>query len=84
MKKFLGILFLWIFSMVDVLAQCAMCGKVAEQNASDKALTEGINGGILWLMAFPYVLMGLAGYFLWKAYKRKQAKKLVEVQLDRD
>lgn len=53
-------------------AQCVMCKAVAEDSASDGGLGRGLNAGILYLMAIPYLLLGvLAGVFFW----RRNAKK---------
>ena len=71
MKNLLGVILLCIVSVSASFAQCAMCGQVAEQNGST-SMTEGINGGILWLMAFPYIIIGIGAFFIWKAFKRKK------------
>lgn len=48
-------------------AQCVMCKAVAEDSASDGGLGRGLNAGILYLMAIPYLLLGvLAGVFFWR------------------
>lgn len=38
-------------------AQCAMCRAVLESEANQDA-AQGINDGILYLMVFPYLLIG--------------------------
>ena len=43
-------------------SQCAMCKAVVESGDADMA--EGLNTGIIYLMAFPYILVGLAGFLL--------------------
>ncbi len=45
-------------------AQCAMCKAVVE--SGDAEMAEGVNSGILYLMAFPYVLVAVAGYLIFK------------------
>ncbi len=53
-------------------AQCVMCKAVAEDSASEGGIGRGLNAGILYLMAIPYVLLALlAGVFFW----RRGAKK---------
>lgn len=52
-------------------AQCAMCKAVVE--SGDQNMAEGVNDGIVYLMIFPYVLVGALGYILYR-YKIKQAK----------
>ena len=51
-----------------VSAQCAMCKAVVE--SGDAEMAEGLNNGIVYLMAFPYILVGVAGYFLYKKMKK--------------
>lgn len=50
-------------------AQCAMCKAVVESGNASEA--EGLNTGILYLMIFPYILVGTLLYFIIK-YRRKQ------------
>ena len=66
MKKLVFILFL-IFSQLSS-AQCAMCKAVVESGEVSQA--EGLNSGILYLMVFPYLLIGALLYFIIK-YRRK-------------
>ena len=67
MKKFVFILTL-LFSEI-ISAQCAMCKAVVE--SGDAEIAEGLNTGIIYLMAFPYILVGVAGYFLYRKWKKK-------------
>lgn len=69
MKKHLVILLI-LFSQF-VSAQCAMCRAVVESGNVSEA--EGLNSGILYLMIFPYVLVGVLLYFL---IKRKNKSKI--------
>lgn len=50
---------------IDVEAQCAMCRAVLESESSGKA-AEGINNGIVYLMAVPYVLVAGLFYFIYR------------------
>ena len=66
------------FVGVTAQAQCAMCKSSVESsnadNNPDDRLTKfgsGLNKGILYLMAIPYVLAGTVG-FLWYRSNRKQ------------
>jgi len=45
-------------------AQCAMCKAVVE--SGDAEMAEGVNSGILYLMAFPYILVAVAAYLIFK------------------
>ncbi|MEI6866331.1 hypothetical protein [Flavicella sp.] len=62
--------FLFLISVVGY-SQCAMCKAVVEN--SDSGLAEGVNNGIMYLMIFPYILVGVLGYTLYR-YKKKQNK----------
>ncbi len=50
-------------------AQCAMCRAVVEQGGEEMA--EGINYGIIYLMIFPYLIVGTAIYFLYRNWKKR-------------
>lgn len=52
-------------------AQCSMCRAVL-QSQGDPGAAEGINRGIMYLMAFPYLLMGGIGYFIWRSFRKKK------------
>jgi len=64
-------LFLFLISMLDAEAQCAMCRAVLESD-EDTSKAEGINNGIVYLMAFPYILVGVIGYII---YRNRQKLK---------
>ena len=49
----------------DLSAQCAMCRAVLE-SGSDTSAAEGINNGIVYLMAIPYILVGVVFYAVYK------------------
>ncbi len=68
--KLLIIFALLLFpSLAD--AQCAMCRAVLESEGS-QAAAKGINDGILYLMIFPYLLMGGIGFFIYRAVRNKK------------
>ncbi len=68
MKKALSIFFICISQLIS--AQCAMCKAVVE--SGDVSQAEGINSGILYLMVFPYLLVGVLFYFILKRKKKKK------------
>lgn len=76
MKSFRSSLPLLLF-IVAVLAvdmawgQCVMCKAVAEDSADDGGLGAGLNRGILYLMAVPYILLSALFFVIYK--KRKSA-----------
>jgi hypothetical protein len=66
MKK--GILLFVLFIAIDANAQCAMCKAVVENG--DIKMAEGINSGITYLMAIPYLLVAFFAYILFRYKKR--------------
>ena len=71
MRNKLLILFVLFLFPVYVQAQCAMCRAVLESSDS-KTTAEGINQGILYLMAFPYILIGGIAFFIYKVFKKEK------------
>ncbi|MGC1203502.1 MAG: hypothetical protein WA839_01285 [Flavobacteriaceae bacterium] len=56
-----------LFFFLKSNAQCAMCRAVLESEEGQTA-AEGINDGIVYLMAIPYILVAGLGYFIYKKY----------------
>lgn len=71
MRSKVIILFILFLFPAFMQAQCAMCRAVLESSDS-KAAAEGINQGILYLMVFPYLLMGGIAFFIYRAFKSKR------------
>lgn len=77
MKGWLPWIVAWValaFFASDLSAQCVMCKAVAEDSAADGSLGRGLNSGILYLMAIPYLLMAFFAWFVFR--KRKEAGKV--------
>ncbi len=73
MKKFIFFFLLTLTIMqFDASAQCAMCGRVAEssRDANENNVGKGLNTGILYLLAIPYVLAGIGAYAYFKKNKK--------------
>ncbi|MEY2753501.1 MAG: hypothetical protein RLZZ570_1447 [Bacteroidota bacterium] len=70
-----GVLFaLSLFASLPGWAQCAMCKATAESGqAAGSAEAAGLNSGILYLMAFPYVLMAAVAIAWYRSQKKKSA-----------
>ena len=51
-----------------------MCRAVLENNA-DNSTAEGINDGIVYLMVFPYLLMGGLGYYIYRTHRKQKQQK---------
>lgn len=54
-------LLLFMMIVQDGFSQCAMCKAAAESNLEHdpKSIARGLNKGILFLMAIPYVIVGI-------------------------
>lgn len=55
-------------------AQCAMCRAVLESEA-DLSQAKGVNNGIVYLMAIPYILVAITGFYIYKVFNKKEAVK---------
>ena len=65
----------------DASAQCAMCRSTLENNFSngDPGIAAGINTGILYLLALPYIAVIVIGVMWYKATrngKKELGKRL--------
>lgn len=61
-----------MMSSVGVLAQCSMCTLNAEssvQNGNTEG--NGLNNGIMYLLAMPYIAVAAVGFIWYKKYRRK-------------
>lgn len=69
MKK----LFLFLFFISSYLAnaQCAMC-RAQLESMDDNSLAESVNDGIVYLMAVPYVLIAVVGFFIYRSFNKKK------------
>lgn len=71
--RFLLILLVLLVLPFTAEAQCSMCRAVLESQG-DQGPAKGINNGIMYLMVFPYVLMGGIGYFIYKSVRGSRNK----------
>ena len=74
MKKKLVFILFSLFLFLRTNAQCAMCRAVLE-SGEDQSAAEGINDGIMFLMAVPYILVGTIGYIIYRQYNKAQNSK---------
>tara|TARA_B100000315_G_C14467355_1_gene536601 strand:- start:382 stop:609 length:228 start_codon:yes stop_codon:yes gene_type:complete len=72
MQSRLSLLFiLLLFINIDTNAQCAMCKAVVETNLeAGGSIGAGLNNGILYLMAMPYISILLFGFFWYQQNKK--------------
>ncbi len=73
MKKFRELFFiaslitLFSFPVEDISAQCPMCRMSVESNYKDGGTAgRGLNSGILYMLAMPYLLVGAIAFVWWK------------------
>ena len=69
-KFILPFLILSFLYVVSSEAQCAMCRASLESNGDTKQ-AEAVNDGIVYLMAIPYILVGLLGFVIYRMYTKK-------------
>lgn len=65
-----GICFL--FFGISANAQCAMC-RASLEGSENTTQAEAINDGIVFLMAIPYILVAILGYFIYRLYNKKKS-----------
>lgn len=74
-KKIVFILFLVALTFAiapRVNAQCAMCSINAEQgNKNGNTVSAGLNTGVLYLLAIPYIMAIVVGVVWYKKYRKK-------------
>ena len=70
-KRILVLFLLMFFTSKLSFSQCAMCKAVVENG--DSSMAEGVNNGITYLMVFPYLLVGLLLFVIYR-YKRINEK----------
>lgn len=66
------IVYLFLFLIIGIeetYSQCSMCRAVL-QSEEGQATAKGINNGILYLMAIPYILVGIVGWKVFQILKK--------------
>tara|TARA_Y100000389_G_scaffold110072_1_gene107197 strand:- start:2401 stop:2628 length:228 start_codon:yes stop_codon:yes gene_type:complete len=69
-KVLFWVLLILFISSDVVYGQCSMCRAVL-QSEEGQATAKGINNGILYLMAIPYLLVGVVGWKVIQILKNK-------------
>lgn len=72
-SKFFYFLLFTCFFFLEGNGQCAMC-RASLQNEANKAVAEGVNDGIVYLMAIPYILVAGVFYAVWRLKQKKKAQ----------
>lgn len=69
----LSLVFCLTLVSVEAPAQCPMCKMSAESNLKNGGTQgRGLNNGILYMLATPYLVVGLIGYMWWRNRKREE------------
>lgn len=64
-------------SPTSVQAQCPMCKMSAESNLNQGGSAgKGLNNGILFMLATPYLLVGIIGFVWWRNRKKEEDEVL--------
>uniref|UniRef100_UPI00404B5846 hypothetical protein n=1 Tax=Flavobacterium sp. TaxID=239 RepID=UPI00404B5846 len=72
MRKIVTFTVLLFLLSMQTNAQCAMCRAVLESEESG-VQAEAVNDGIVYLMAFPYILVAIIGFVIYRMkYPKKQ------------
>ncbi len=69
MNKLKVLILVFCFNVIDLFSQCAMCRAVLESQ-EDQSISAGLNDGIMYLMAIPYILVAVMGFILYKKFKK--------------
>jgi hypothetical protein len=66
------LLFFLLTFTIPSYSQCSMCRAVSESGAKDETtkVGRGLNNGILYLLAMPYIIGGVA-FYIWRKNRRK-------------
>ncbi len=61
-----------IVSPVGLHAQCAMCGASVQSSEEGAEMAAGLNSGILYLLAIPYLIFMTFAVVIYRTVKRKK------------
>jgi ABC-type spermidine/putrescine transport system permease subunit II len=71
MKRVIVTILIGLMTFVYSTAQCAMCRAVLESEEG-QSTAQGINDGIMFLMAIPYIIVGTIGYFIYRTFNKSK------------
>ena len=61
---------LLLLSPAELPAQCAMCWQALANSAEGASLVRGFNDGILFLLAVPFLVVGIIGFRIYRAQRQ--------------
>lgn len=82
-KKLFFLVLMLILMQWDADAQCAMCRTTVESTVSNgrSNIATGLNTGILYLLAAPYLLVGAVAWLWFRQSKQEQKERIAKWQL---
>lgn len=72
-KAYILLTVLLLLVAIPAEAQCSMCRAVLETEEAGGA-AKGINNGIMYLMIFPYLLVGGVGFAVYRSRKKARER----------
>jgi hypothetical protein len=73
MKKYIISIVISLLLFIETNAQCAMCRAVLESEEG-QSTAQGVNDGIMYLMAIPYLLVAGIGFAIYCKFFRGKKK----------
>ncbi|MHA8079498.1 hypothetical protein [Aquirufa antheringensis] len=72
-----------VLTQIDAVAQCAMCRTTVESTISNgrSNIATGLNTGILYLLAAPYLIVAAIAFLWFRQSKQEQQARLAKLQL---
>jgi hypothetical protein len=82
-KRIIFFLIVFLLFQLDGVAQCAMCRTTVESTISNgrSNIATGLNTGILYLLAAPYLLVGVIAWMWFRQSKKEQLARISKWQL---
>jgi polyferredoxin len=82
-KRIAFLIIVFFLFQFDGIAQCAMCRTTVESTISNgrSNIATGLNTGILYLLAAPYLLVGVIAWIWLRQSKKEQLARISKWQL---
>ena len=82
-KKVFILVALLLLTQIDAVAQCAMCRTTIESSISNgrSNIATGLNTGILYLLAAPYLIVAAIAFLWFRQSKQEQQARLAKLRL---
>ena len=82
-KKIFLLAAILVLTQIDAVAQWAMCRTTVESTISNgrSNIATGLNTGILYLLAAPYLIVAAIAFLWFRQSKQEQQARLAKLQL---